>query len=150
MRSRARVTIVASMEIGAAAVALGLGERISDVLTDRIAYRPSGPLGRWAYREPRRFQPSYDATLSALAPGAEDRLLEVGCGGGSFLERALASGCSAAAVDHSPDMVVLARERNHGVCADGRLEVLEANAERLPVPCCQLLLRRLHERVLFL
>lgn len=47
---------------------------------------------------------------------------------------ALKSGCRAAAVDHSPDMVRLAREANREAVAEGRLEVLEASADRLPFP----------------
>jgi ubiquinone/menaquinone biosynthesis C-methylase UbiE len=61
-------------------------------------------------------------------------LLEVGCGGGAFLHDALESGCRAAAVDHSSDMVRLARETNADAIAEGRLEILEASADRLPFP----------------
>ncbi|MGH7482116.1 MAG: class I SAM-dependent methyltransferase, partial [Longimicrobiales bacterium] len=61
-----------------------------------------------------------------------DRLLDVGCGGGAFLKRALASGCHAAGVDHSPDMVALARAENGAAIAAGRLEIQQADAARLP------------------
>jgi len=56
----------------------------------------------------------------------------VGCGGGALLKEALKSGCRAAAVDHSPDMVRLAREVNHDAVAEGRLAVQQAEADRLP------------------
>lgn len=49
-----------------------------------------------------------------------------------FLEWALATGCSARAIDHSAEMLALARERNERAVADGRLALHEADAERLP------------------
>ena len=61
-------------------------------------------------------------------------LLEVGCGGGAFLDAALHSGCRAAAVDHSAEMVRLAREANRDAVAAGRLDVREGDAASLPFP----------------
>ena len=72
--------------------------------------------------------------LAELALTPDDYLVEVGCGGGVLLKDALLSGCRAAAVDHSPDMVRLAREVNHHAVAEGRLEVRHANADSLPFP----------------
>jgi SAM-dependent methyltransferase len=117
---------------GAAGALYGRRERIADRLVDVTARRPSGRLGRRLYRNPRAHFASFDATLAALALAPTDRLLEVACGGGTFLERALASGCEAKAIDYSPDMVSLARERNAAACRAGRLEVLQATAEQLP------------------
>ncbi len=105
---------------------------IIDRLVDVTARRPSGILGRRLYRNPRAHFDSFDATLAALALTPSDRLLEVACGGGTFLERALASGCTAKAIDYSPDMVALTRERNAAARHGGRLEVLQASAEQLP------------------
>ena len=106
--------------------------KIVDRLVDVTARRPSGRLGRRLYRDPHAHFASFDATLAALTLAPSDRLLEVACGGGTFLERALASGCEAKAIDYSPDMVALARERNAAACREGRLEVLQASAEQLP------------------
>jgi SAM-dependent methyltransferase len=106
--------------------------KIVDRLIDVTARRPSGRLGRWLYRDPRAHFASFDATLASLTLVPSDRLLEVACGGGTFLEHALASGCEAKAIDYSPDMVTLARERNAAACREGRLEVLQASAEQLP------------------
>jgi ubiquinone/menaquinone biosynthesis C-methylase UbiE len=72
--------------------------------------------------------------LAELALTRDDFLLDVGCGGGAFLRMALGSGCRAAAIDHSPDMVRLARETNRYAVATGRLEVREADASSLPFP----------------
>ena len=63
--------------------------------------------------------------LAALALRPDDRLLDVGCGGGVFLRRALETGCSATGADHSREMVRLAR-RTSGV------EIVLAEAEQLP------------------
>jgi ubiquinone/menaquinone biosynthesis C-methylase UbiE len=107
-------------------------ERLLDQLVDVIARRPGGTLGRLLYRNPRPHFQSFETTLSALDPRSDDRLLEVGCGGGTLLARALTSGCEAKAVDHSRDMVVLATRRNATACHSGRLQVIQARAEELP------------------
>lgn len=105
-----------------------------DWLTDRLARRPSGARSRGIYRDPLYHYPNFAVILAELALTADDYLLEVGCGGGALLKKALASGCRAAAVDHSPDMVRLARQENADAIASGRLDVLEANAHSLPFP----------------
>ena len=105
-----------------------------DWLTDRAARRPSGAQARAFYADPLYHYPNFRVILAELALTADDVLLEVGCGGGALLKDALKSGCRAAAVDHSPAMVELARETNRDAIAAGRLEVFEASAERLPFP----------------
>ena len=107
---------------------------LGDWLTDRRARRPSGEQARAVYRDPLFHRPNFAVLLELLALREEDVLLEVGCGGGAFLQDALESGCRAAAVDHSPEMVSLARETNAAAVAEGRLEVIEASVDRLPFP----------------
>jgi ubiquinone/menaquinone biosynthesis C-methylase UbiE len=68
------------------------------------------------------------AILGALQLRAGDRLLDVGCGGGLLLRDALANGASATGIDHSEEMVDLARERAPDA------EVALASAEHLPFP----------------
>jgi SAM-dependent methyltransferase len=51
-----------------------------------------------------------------------------------LLKAALQSGCRAAAVDHSADMVALAREENRAAVNEGRLVLREARADALPFP----------------
>ena len=63
-----------------------------------------------------------------------DYLLDVGCGGGALLRDALRSGCRAAGVDHSPEMVAVAREANAEAISGGRLEIHLAEAHGLPFP----------------
>ena len=108
-------------------------EQAAERLTDLVARRPHGRLGRRIYRDPAGHQHSFRVALDRLAPSADDRLVELGCGGGSFLERALRSGCRATGIDHSSEMVALTRERNRAACAEGRLEVIDADVGNLPL-----------------
>jgi ubiquinone/menaquinone biosynthesis C-methylase UbiE len=107
-------------------------QRVRDRLVDVLARRPAGAFGRFLYRNPHSHFKSFKATLAVLELSSDDRLLEVGCGGGAFLALALASGCKAKAIDHSTDMVALASQRNATACRAGRLEVIHARAEELP------------------
>jgi SAM-dependent methyltransferase len=116
----------------AAFVASATPERLGDWLTDRYARKPWGPRARETYRDPSYHRPSFGAVLAALELGPDDVLLEIGCGGGAFLEQALASGCRAAGIDHSPEMVRVARELNADAIATGRLEVVQGDAAHLP------------------
>jgi len=107
---------------------------LGDWITDRRARRPSGAQARAVYRDPLYHFPNFRVILGELALTREDYLLEVGCGGGAMLKRALESGCRAAAVDHSPDMVRLALQENRDAVLEGRLEVRESGADALPFP----------------
>jgi len=109
-------------------------KRFGDWITDRKARRPSGPQARAYYRDPLYHRPNFKAILNVLGLTQDDYLLEVGCGGGAFLEEALKSGCKAAAIDHSSEMVKLARQANHEAIARNRLEIREGNADSLPYP----------------
>jgi ubiquinone/menaquinone biosynthesis C-methylase UbiE len=70
---------------------------------------------------------AWDPVLEALQLTPDDQLLDVGCGGGVFLRRALESGCGAVGVDHSQDMVHLARQ-----ITEGRAPIVHALADKLP------------------
>ena len=77
-------------------------------------------------------RPGFALVLDALALGPGDHLLELGCGGGAFLQQALQSGCRAKAVDPSAEMVRVARELNAEAIDEGRLEIVQGVAENLP------------------
>jgi SAM-dependent methyltransferase len=109
-------------------------QELGDWVTDRNARRPSGDRARKTYSDPIYHRPNFALLLESLELGPHDRLLEVGCGGGAFLQEALRSGCRATAVDHSAEMVRTARENNREAVDAGRLEVLEGDARHLPVP----------------
>ena len=103
-----------------------------DWLTDRRARRPTGALARRGYRNPTHHRPNFGAILEELALTPNDHLLEVGCGGGALLHDALESGCTAAGIDHSAEMVRLAKRANAKAVGEGRLEVKESTADSLP------------------
>jgi SAM-dependent methyltransferase len=109
-------------------------QALGDWLTDRGARRPSGVQARAFYRDPVYHYPNFRVILEELALTPEDFLIEIGCGGGALLNDALSSGCRAAAIDHSSEMVQLAQEVNRVAVAEGRLEVRWANADQLPFP----------------
>jgi len=111
-----------------------MGQTLGDWITDRRARRPGGAWAASIYRDPLYHYPGFRAILAELALTREDMLLEVGCGGGVLLRQALESGCRAAAVDHSPEMVHLASETNRAAIEAGRLEILEGSAGKLPFP----------------
>ena len=97
---------------------------------------PSGAFGR--HIMPRFFNRSSAAinqtTLAALALEAEDRVLEVGFGGGELIaniEPFVPEG-SVAGVDFSPDMAAAGAQRFEALIQAGRVELRCARAEDLP------------------
>ncbi len=109
-------------------------DRLLEWSDDRWGRRPSGPSSQANYREPIYHLPGFHAILEGLALRKDDVLLEVGCGGGALLKRALATGCRAAAVDHSADMLKVASGQNARALADGRLRLRYGDAGALPFP----------------
>jgi ubiquinone/menaquinone biosynthesis C-methylase UbiE len=83
----------------------------ADWLTDRVARRPAGSVARGVYGAEDVHDFARRAILGALALGPADRLLEIGCGGGLLLRDAGASGAAVTGLDHSEEMVALARQR---------------------------------------
>lgn len=101
-------------------------EAFEDWLTDRVARRPSGARAREVYGADDVHDFARRAILDVLDLGPNDRLLEIGCGGGLLLREAVATGAAAVGLDHSDEMVRLVGER-----APGAQTVL-GTAERLP------------------
>ena len=99
-----------------------------DWLTDRVARRPAGRRARDTYGANDVHDFARRGILGTLRLRTGDRLLEVGCGGGLLLRDALATGASATGLDHSEEMVSLARERARGA------EVVLGSADQLPFP----------------
>jgi SAM-dependent methyltransferase len=94
-----------------------------DRMTDRLARRPRGRKARETYGADDAHSFLWEPVLDALALRPDDRLLDVGCGGGSFLQRARESGCTIAGLDHSRDMVRVARAKT-----GARIELADATA----------------------
>jgi SAM-dependent methyltransferase len=77
-------------------------------MTDRIARRPHGRRARETYGSADVHSFAWPPVLEALNLGDTDRLLDVG--GGVFLRHAReTTGCAAVGLDHSREMVKLAR-----------------------------------------
>ncbi|MEU6585521.1 methyltransferase domain-containing protein [Nocardia sp. NPDC046763] len=107
---------------------------LTDTFTDRMLRRPRGRLARLMWKDMKAHHGIFGDTLATLALSPDDRLLEIGCGGGTFAARALTTGCRVTAVDHSADMVALTEAANPEALREGRLQVLEADAAALPLP----------------
>ncbi len=105
---------------------------LGEWLTDRSARRPSGARSGGFYRNPTYHWPNFFAIFDVLSLSPNDRLVEIGCGGGAFLHEALKSGCSASAIDHSPDMVRLSSEVNAESISARKLDISLGDAGRLP------------------
>jgi ubiquinone/menaquinone biosynthesis C-methylase UbiE len=98
-----------------------------DRMTDRVARRPHGRAARRTYGAADVHSWAWEPVLEALRLTPEDTLLDVGCGGGVFLRRALDTGCRAVGLDHSREMVRLARKTT-----GGRAHIVHGSAEQLP------------------
>jgi SAM-dependent methyltransferase len=105
---------------------------VGEWVTDRVARRPSGRQARETYRDPLYHYPNFRVILEELALTSNDVLLDVGCGGGALLHEGLKRGCQAAGIDHSPEMVQVARELNRVAVTDGRVHVVHGRADQLP------------------
>lgn len=107
---------------------------IADMVTDRLLRRPRGRIARLWWRDMKAHHGIFRDSLAALALTPDDHLLEIGCGGGTFANWALDTGCRVTAVDHSADMVELAKANNTEAVLAKRLDVICAPAENLPFP----------------
>ena len=108
-----------------------LGQRLVDV----IARRPTGVIGRRAYRDgPKAHEPSFQAVLDALGSLQDERVLEIGCGPGVLLQRVLDSATAAAGLDHSADMLALCMARNQDAIANDALRLKLGDAAQIPWP----------------
>ncbi|MFN2166163.1 MAG: class I SAM-dependent methyltransferase [Anaerolineae bacterium] len=107
-------------------------DRWQQVFVDITARRPSGWLGRLMYRRPVGHYGFFRAAIEQLQLQPEDVFLEVGCGGGILLDMALRTVQRACGIDHSPDMVELAREKNAPALSEGRAEIVQGDVRALP------------------
>ena len=80
-----------------------------DRQVDRLARKPWGRAARRTYGSPTAHDFLWPGILDALELTKDDRLLDVGCGGGAFIRHVRDTvGCEVAGVDHSRAMVKLA------------------------------------------
>lgn len=102
------------------------GGAFDDWLTDRVARRPAGKRARRVYGAEDVHDFARVAILDALALQPDDRLLEIGCGGGLLLRDALTTRAAVTGLDHSAEMVEVARQTAESAA------LLIADARRLP------------------
>lgn len=116
-----------------AATAVMSGRDIIERLTELVLSNPTGPIGRYLYRDATAMHgKGWQYCHEKLGLTRDDRVLDVGCGGGTFLGQALETVESAAGLDRSADMVALTKDNNRQAVADGRLEVRLGDAAALP------------------
>ena len=99
---------------------------------DKTARKPSGWFGKKMYSNPRGHYRSFRWTLDKLRLKPDDIFLEIGCGGGFLLNMALETVKNAKAIDHSSDMVQIAKQKNQEAVSEGKVEIVNGNAESLP------------------
>src|SRR5437016_12177925 len=75
---------------------------------------------------PHHYQDDHAFVLSRLSK-PPSRILDVGCGTGAFLEKAVSIGFNASGIDASPDMISIASKRVSGdrVCVARMQELAE-------------------------
>jgi ubiquinone/menaquinone biosynthesis C-methylase UbiE len=84
------------------------------------------------YQKPLGHYGFFRVAIHKLQLQPEDIFLEVGCGGGILLDMALQTAQQAWGIDHSPDMVKLARQKNMQALSDRRIEIVLGEVEALP------------------
>jgi ubiquinone/menaquinone biosynthesis C-methylase UbiE len=107
-----------------------------DRLIARQLARPSGVIGRWlTARWLNRANGAMNRlALDGLRLGADDRVLEIGFGGGDLLARMLQAqpGATLAGVDISADMVAVVSRRLSAAMRAGRLRLTRGDIQALP------------------
>jgi len=98
------------------------------------ARRPQGKWARGFYGEPKAHLRGFAVVMQKLDPRPGDLFLEIGCGGGYFLRMVQPRVARVAAIDHSPEMVEVARRANQEAVAEGRAEIVCGDAGQLPWP----------------
>ena len=99
---------------------------------DVTARKPSGWLGKFLCRKPVGHYGFFRVAIEKLQLKPEDIFLEIGCGGGVLLDMVLRTVQRACGIDHSPDMVELARQKNEKALSEERVEIIEGDVAALP------------------
>lgn len=100
---------------------------------------PRGYLAREGYGGPAGAPPGHEAVfdilLTRVGSIAGERVCDIGCGGGRLLERLLLQGATGVAgIDHSPDVLEFARQRNHDAVGRRLAQLKLGDACTMPFP----------------
>ena len=113
---------------------MGIEETLKRALWGQLG-RPSGVVGRIVGRLMTSHNaPAHDLALSHAGLQPNDRVLEVGFGGGALAEKVLltAPGITVRGIDASEVMVRQANARNAGARGEGRAKLRLGNVSSLP------------------
>ncbi len=98
---------------------------------DRTARKPSGETAKKKYSNPTFHYRSFKIILNKLRLRKNDRYVEIGCGGGALLKKALKTVSHVSAIDHSRDMLE-ATKKNIQHCSYDHLDLIQGDAGNLP------------------
>jgi SAM-dependent methyltransferase len=102
--------------------------------------KPSRWLGQLTLREMnKRHAPLTDWGLTHVEIGAQDTILDVGCGGGRTINKlaAIATQGSVFGVDYAQGSLAATYEYNKDLIAEGRVRIEYASVSKLPFPTSQ-------------
>jgi len=95
--------------------------------------KPTGSRGRIAAKAMARgHKHFYRETANALQLQNDDRFLDIGFGSGEFIKRYASHVSRIAGIDHSGDMVELAKDINRELIESGKAEFRAGDAASLP------------------
>ena len=109
-----------------------LFKQTRETFIEKTAKKPRGSWAAKHYAQPKAHLHSFRIIMERLSLGAGDRYCEIGCGGGVLLHMAMQRVARGSAIDHSSEMVILSQEKNRECINQGRLEMIQGNAESLP------------------
>jgi ubiquinone/menaquinone biosynthesis C-methylase UbiE len=101
---------------------------------DMTARRPSGWIGKKLYKNAPNHREGFELLKDKIKLQSHENVLEVGCGAGVLLEELLEKADHAAAIDHSQDMLQLAKVRNQHAIDKKRLTLKLGDVHTLPWP----------------
>jgi len=97
--------------------------------------KPSGePAARVGDKMDQVNEPLFDLTLAAMQPADHERILEIGFGTGTYMQRLFAGAPKAQVhgIDYSPDMLEIATRHNTDLVNAGHLDLTLGESEALP------------------
>jgi SAM-dependent methyltransferase len=136
MRRFQRAILLITAVVAVAIVVLktsGVWQRFKDEQFVEEEVKPTGWLARsWAWAAPWAWGWLYAIFARLLELQPEDEVLDVACGSGTFLRKHAAHVARVAGLDHSEDLIDIARQENRERVAAGTAEFVVGDAAALP------------------